>query len=129
MTPESELLLSTLRGTETPAPPFADWRSLLAFADSHGVLPILCRNYRGTLPELLKARARSQWTTTAFLASELEVLLERFCLQGLEVLPLKGPLLAQTLFGSSGLRQSDDLDLLVRPKDFSRAQALLMGLG
>jgi Uncharacterised nucleotidyltransferase len=129
MTPESELLVSTLRGSETPAPASIDWHSLLVLADSHGVLPIFCRKYRGTLPHSFKDRARNQWTASAVLVCELEYLLERFCLRGLEVLPLKGPLLAQTLFGSPGLRQSDDLDLLVRPRDFSRAQALLMDLG
>jgi hypothetical protein len=128
MTAESELLLSTLRGSETLASASIDWHSLLALADSHGVLPIFCREYAGTLPESLETRARSEWTTSAFLASELEFLLEHFCLHELEVIPLKGPLLAQTLYGSSGLRQSGDLDLLVRRQDFDRAQALLKGL-
>ena len=45
------------------------------------------------------------------------------------MLPLKGPLLAQMLYGSPGLRQSGDLDLLVRRKDFERAQVLLKDLG
>jgi hypothetical protein len=129
MTPESELLLSTLRRSETRAPASIDWHSLLVLAESHGVLPIFCREYRGTLPESFKTRARGEWTTSAFLASELEFLLGHFYLRGLEVLPLKGPLLAQTLYGSPSLRQSDDLDLLVRPRDFTRARAVLTDLG
>jgi Uncharacterised nucleotidyltransferase len=129
MTPESEFLLSTLRRSETAAPASIDWHSLLVLAESHGVLPLFCREYRGTLPESFKTKARNEWTTSALLASELEFLLGRFCLRGLEVLPLKGPLLAQTLYGSPSLRQSDDLDLLVRPQDFSQARALLMDLG
>jgi Uncharacterised nucleotidyltransferase len=129
MTPESELLLSTLRGSETPAPASIDWNSLLVLADSHGVLPIFCRRYRGTFPEPFKVRARSEWTASAVLACELEYLLEHFCLRGLEVLPLKGPLLSQTLYGNPGLRHSDDLDLLVRPQDFIRARTLLTDLG
>jgi hypothetical protein len=129
MTPESELLLSTLRCSETRAPTSIDWHSLLVLAESHGVLPIFCREYRGTLPESFKTRARGEWTTSAFLASELEFLLGHFYRRGLEVLPLKGPLLAQTLYGSPSLRQSDDLDLLVRPPDFTRARAVLTDLG
>jgi hypothetical protein len=129
MTPESELLLSTLRRSETLAPASIDWHSLLVLSESHGVLPIFCREYRGTLPESFKTRARSEWTTSAFLATELELLLKHFCLHELEVIPLKGPLLAQTLYGSSGLRPSGDLDLLVRRRDFDRAQALLTDLG
>jgi hypothetical protein len=129
MTAESELLLSTLSGSKTLASASIDWHSLLALADSHGVLPIFCRKYPGTLPEFLETRARSEWTISAFFASELEFLLEQFRLHELEVIPLKGPLLAQTLYGSSGLRQSRDLDLLVRRQDFNRAQALLKDLG
>jgi hypothetical protein len=129
MTPELELLLSTLRRSETLAPASIDWEALLVLANSHGVLSIFCREYRGILPDLFKTRAQNEWTTSAFLACELESLLEHFCLRGLEVLPLKGPLLAQTLYGSPGLRQSDDLDLLVHPRDFTRARALLLDLG
>ena len=48
MTPEAELLLSTLRRIETRAQVSIDWHSLLVLAESHGVLPIFCREYRGT---------------------------------------------------------------------------------
>jgi hypothetical protein len=72
MTPEADLLLSTLRGSETRAPASIDWHSLLELAASHGVLPLVCRDYRGTLPESFKSRARSERATSAFLASELE---------------------------------------------------------
>lgn len=89
MSPESELLLSTLRCSEADVPASIDWQALLALADSHGVLPIFCKEYRGTLPESFKTRARSEWMTSAFLASELEFLLGHFCVRGLEVLPLK----------------------------------------
>jgi Uncharacterised nucleotidyltransferase len=129
MTPESELLLAILRGSEIQAPASIDWHSLLELADSHGVLSIFCKKYRGTLPESLRIRARDEWTMSALLACELESLLEHFSLRGLEVLPLKGPLLAQVLYGSPGLRQSGDLDLLVRREDFERAQVLLKDLG
>jgi hypothetical protein len=129
MSLEAELLLSTLRHGKADVPASIDWQSLLALADSHGVLWIFCKQYHGTLPESLKLRARSEWAASAFLACELELLLEHFSLKELEVLPLKGPLLAQVLYGSPGLRACSDLDLLVRPQDFSRAQALLLDLG
>jgi hypothetical protein len=129
MTAESELLLSTLRRSGTIAPASIDWAALLELADSHGVLPIFCREYRGTLPESFKTRAQSDWTNSAFLSCELASLLEHFSQRGLEVLPLKGPFLAQVLYGNAGLRQSDDLDFLVRPDDFDRARTLLVDLG
>lgn len=129
MSSESELLMATLRRGETGVSASCDWKALLALADSHGVLPVFCKEFRGTLPESFKARARSAWAHSAFLACKLESLLEHFCRRDLEVLPLKGPLLAQILYGSPGLRWSDDLDLLVRPQDFQRARALLLDLG
>ena len=129
MTSESEFLLATLRGTGTAAPQAIDWQALLELADRHGVLPIFCRNFASKLPEAFVSRVRSQWVLSAILASELEGLLEEFCVRGLELLPLKGPPLSGALYGSPTLRPSDDLDLLVQPQDFIRSQSLLRDLG
>jgi hypothetical protein len=129
MTRETEFLLATLRGTHTAVPESVNWAALLDLADSHRVLPIFCRNIPSALPEALTTAVRVQWAASAFLASELQGLLREFTLSGLEVLPLKGPLLGQILYGSPALRPSDDLDLLVRPEDFVQAQSLLIHLG
>jgi Uncharacterised nucleotidyltransferase len=129
VTSESEFLLATLRRGGTVAPASIDWQALLDLADSHGVLPLFCKKYSGPLPDTFASRVRSQWISAASLASELQGLLEQFCLHNLEVMPLKGPLLAQALYGSPGLRPSDDLDLLVQRQDFNKAQSLLIDLG
>jgi hypothetical protein len=129
MTSESELLLATLRGSGASPPPSIDWQALLDLAESHGVLPLFCRDFPGELPETLVRRLQAQWAMSAFLATELEGLLKQFSLHGIEVLSLKGPVMAEALYGRMGLRPSDDLDLLVQPQDFARAQALLTDLG
>lgn len=129
MTSESEFLLATLRGQGPPAPPSINWQVLLDLAGSHGVLPLFCSNFSGELPETFVDRLHTQWAMAAFLATELEGLLRQFCLHGIEVLSLKGPVMAEALYGKLGLRPSDDLDLLVQPQDFARAQAALMDLG
>jgi Uncharacterised nucleotidyltransferase len=129
MTAEAEFLLATLRGTVPAVPQSLDWQALLDLAESHGVLAIFRKRFSGTLPDLFTDRLRAQWAASAFLASELQGLLEEFALHGLDVLPLKGPLMAEGLYGSPGLRPSDDLDLLVRREDFARAQSLLSDLG
>ena len=129
MTSESDFLLATLQRGGNVAPASIDWQALLELADSHGVLPLFFKKYSGQLPDTFVSRVRSQWIAAAFLTSELEGLLEQFSLHGLEVLPLKGPLLAQALYGSPGLRPSDDLDLLVQRQDFNKAQSLLIDLG
>jgi Uncharacterised nucleotidyltransferase len=129
MTLESEFLLATLRGQGVPAPPSINWQVLLELAESHGVFPIFCRDFSHELPETFVSRLRTQWAMSAFLASELEALLHQFNLQGIEVLSLKGPVMAEALYGRLGLRPSDDLDLLVQHQDFARAQTLLIHLG
>jgi hypothetical protein len=129
MTPESKFLLATLRRGDDVAPGPIDWQALLELADSHGVLPLFCKKYSGKLPEIFERRMRSQWIAAASLTSELEGLLEQFCIHGLEVLPLKGPLLALVLYGSPCLRSYDDLDLLVQRRDFNKARSVLTDLG
>ena len=129
MTSETEFLLATLRGTHTAVPESVNWQALLDLAESHGVLPIFCSQFNGVLPEALAARLRTEWTASAFLATELQGVLREFSSLGLDVLPLKGPLLGQILYASPSLRPSDDLDLLVRPEDFEQAQSLLFHLG
>jgi hypothetical protein len=129
VTSESDFLLATLRGQGTPAPSSINWQVLLDLAESHRVLPLFCRNFSGELPETFKVRLRTRWARSAFLATELEGLLKQFVLRGIEVLSLKGPVMAEALYGRMGLRPSDDLDLLVQPQDFARAQTLLTELG
>jgi hypothetical protein len=129
MTTETQFLLATLGGDRPAVPESLDWQALLDFAASHGVLAIFCKHLSENLPDPFAHQLRAQWAASAFLASELQGLLKEFELRRLQVLPLKGPLMADTLYGSPGLRPSDDLDLLVRREDFVNAQALLNGLG
>ena len=129
MTPEAECLLATLRHTCAGAPPEIDWPTLLHHAETHGVFMRFCTDFTGQLPPSWIDRMRRHWTTSAFLASQLEGLLAAFSRNGVEVLPLKGPLLATYLYGRPSLRSSDDLDLLVRTTELPQAKALLVQLG
>jgi hypothetical protein len=126
---EASFLLAALRNDPAEAADSVDWAELLVFAETHGVLPSFCRSYSESLPETFIDSFRRQWTTSALLAGELEALLELFQSHEIEVLPLKGPLLAEHLYGSVSLRTSDDLDLLVHASDFHKAQSILTGAG
>ena len=53
-------------------------------------------------------------------------LLER---NGIETLLVKGPVLAQQLYGGIGKRHAGDIDLLIAPEDVERADGLLRGAG
>lgn len=83
-------------------------------------------------PEL-DARLRSierDARISAFVWSEtLRSTLAEFHRRSVPAISLKGPWLAQRLYGDAALRLYSDLDLLVRRADFARSEELLSGLG
>lgn len=79
-------------------------------------------------PELRFSTHRHAWRT-AHLTSELGRVTREFDQCGIQFLALKGPVLAQQLYGHPGMRQFGDLDLLVRPRDVARARLVLIKLG
>ena len=130
MSRETHFLLAVLKGsTPDDEHDSINWADLLVLAESHGVFPAFCREYSGDLPEVFRERLRTHWATSAFLTSELDRLLRLFTRNGVEALPLKGPVLAESLYGSISLRTSDDIDLLVKAADFATAQSLLIEAG
>lgn len=56
-------------------------------------------------------------------------ILKAFDGAGIPAITLKGTILSLDLYGDVGLRQSNDMDLVVAPDDISRAQACLESLG
>jgi hypothetical protein len=60
---------------------------------------------------------------------ELIRIVERFSELGLQLMPYKGPALAELLYQDVALRQSGDIDLFIRPQDFSRACDAVRDLG
>jgi hypothetical protein len=69
-----------------------------------------------------RRRAETSRMTTLMVAEVLER-------DGIRALPLKGPLLAERLYGDVGLRQSEDIDVLVAVADLERAGRSLGELG
>jgi hypothetical protein len=126
---EADFLLASLRQRGVSAPPALDWDALLLLAESHGVLPLLQVSQQAQLPVTFGTRVRERCALSLSLTRELEDLLEQFEKHKIEVMPLKGPVLAELLYGNVWARPSDDLDLLVRPEEFARAEALLLALG
>lgn len=68
---------------------------------------------------LARARALS-------IESETRSVVSRLAGEGIAALPLKGPLLAQEAHGDVGLRETDDVDLLVLPQHLERARCILV---
>ena len=59
---------------------------------------------------------------------ELLRILERLESEGVTAVPIKGPLLAMTGFGSVSWRQFEDLDILIRQSDIGKAKKVLASM-
>jgi hypothetical protein len=110
---------------------------LLALAEEHGVTghlaARLCEFDKAVAPpEIRKAladRQRAQILFSLRLTAELFCLLERFALEGIGALAVKGPVLAMQAYGDLAVRSYGDLDLLVRQRDIRRATELMNASG
>ncbi len=63
------------------------------------------------------------------LLAELSRMAKDFTQEGIQLCALKGPLLAQRLYGDASLRTSVDLDLLIYTEDVEKAEVLLLAGG
>lgn len=112
-----------------PVPSHLDWSALLALAEENRVTAIVYPVLAPVAPEQLAAAWRARWVTAELLAAELDSLLDAFSESGIEVMPLKGPMLAEALYGDRTARLSGDLDLLVESGQFPAGKALLLARG
>src|SRR5688572_19708204 len=110
-----------------------DWESVLDIALRHRVLPRVWRNAAALIPQPYAQRMhehalRNTQSALQNIQRTIETvqLLEQ---HGIASIVLKGPLLAQRLYGDLGLRMCSDVDLLVRPEDSLRAARLLSDSG
>jgi hypothetical protein len=129
---EAALLITCLRELPCDIPEDTNWEILLGLAEQNGVLPLVYQTLLALgadMPGFFRDAAQECRAAAESLGAELEALLRDFARNGIEVLPLKGPALALALYGDVALRQSNDVDLLVRRDDFPRAEALLLGWG
>jgi len=111
-----------------------DWEWILRWADDqrlgallHSVLSPL------SVPVPIRNRLRAAWMDGrrryVLGAEQLARVLSSFKDEGVPVIPLRGPALAELLYRDPSLRPFTDLDLLVRETDLARALPLLTRLG
>lgn len=143
MIPELELLLACARLRLEPADRERvqaavargiDGNRLFHLAAVHGLLPLLHLHIgRGDVPA--PAVIRVEWDATEHAARNLEltrelVTLLRLCGDaGIPLIPLKGPVLAQQIYGRVSLRRISDLDVLLREPDIARVMPILEARG
>jgi len=117
---------------------FSSWQLFASLAVRHGVAALVWQNITdlglaARMPETertlleglrFKAIARVAWISEA--AAGVISLLER---EGIRVVLLKGLALEHTVYGSRGLRQMSDADLLVAPAHALKARDILVREG
>jgi hypothetical protein len=130
-------LLEVLRGQSVDrAIDDEEWAAALALAEEEHVLPLVCARLgsrQASLTPAIADRVRQIERDTVlagfYWSSELKGVLRAFGQREIRVVPLKGPFLAKRLYGSTALRVSRDLDLLVANADLARAEAVLTAIG
>ncbi len=113
-----------------------DWNEFLRLAEHHGVLPLTARNLmgygRGLPPEvghLLRSGHEANLRRSLRFTAELARIMQHIECKGLEAVPFKGPVLAQSVYGDPGMRSFSDLDFLISPADFDQAKHALAEIG
>jgi hypothetical protein len=112
-----------------------DWGKMLRLAQHHRMVPRLYQQLCSlhVVPSGFLEAFRPAYQANAcqalWFTNELIRIVTRFESLGIQVVPYKGPTLAETLYGDVTMRQFSDLDLLVRPSQVSNAKAALLDLG
>jgi len=112
------------------------WKFLLDLADRHGTSQLLHQSLAGIAESVPGDEMRSLQQSHQLnvhkalrLSGELIRVLDHLSSLRIEAIPYKGLALAETLYGDIALRQSGDIDLLIRPQDFSRVREAVRELG
>ena len=114
-----------------------DWDALADAAEYHGLAPSLYCILDSACPDLvpenvlnlLRDSYRDSARRSLILTARLFALLDAFEAEGILVVPLKGPVLAESLYSDPLLRPFSDLDLLIHKKDVPAAMRLLTRQG
>jgi hypothetical protein len=113
-----------------------EWESVLRLADHHGTSALLYQNlstFSDIVPSAALAGLRQDYEKNVykslFLARELIRILDCLDAIGIEVVPYKGIVMAETYYGDMALRRSGDMDLFVRGCDVSRIKNAVRELG
>jgi hypothetical protein len=110
-----------------------DWDALAEAAEFHSLGPILYCTLDRACPELvpenIARHLRSSYRDSAkrhlIFTVKLLALLDAFESEGIPVVALKGPALAESLYPDPALRPCSDLDLMVRKQDVPGALRVL----
>lgn len=113
------------------------WESLLEEAHIHGLVPVIHKHLQDMnwkdVPDFfhfsLEEKAHHVSDKNLRIAGEMIKILDELIQHTIPCIPIKGPALANFLYGDVGMRQFDDLDILVKTRDVMQVEILLTSLG
>jgi hypothetical protein len=114
-----------------------DWQAVMRDTARHEMEPLLYDGLANACPDSVPpdvlARLRvcfhANGLRNTLLSHELLRIFELLRTSGMAAIAFKGPALAWSIYDDPALRPMADLDLLVRPADFSRALRILLADG
>ncbi len=126
-------LAAVLRDTPVPAPALSldDWREFRDLLVPHGVFPLLAYRLRAWPEDCRPPEEVMAWLNRVYLYAaartmragrQIQTVVDALEGAGIPSVLLKGPALARTVYPDPALRQSVDIDLLVRPGDVLAAE-------
>jgi len=114
-----------------------DWHLLLQVAQRNQVIPLLyatlTKRCSHALPKFtldeLNSFIRINTKRNYLLTKKLFQIIDAFNEAGIAVIPFKGPVLAQLIYGDITLRSFTDIDILVKKEDLNQAKAIVTDHG
>src|SRR5262245_18085134 len=114
-----------------------DWKTLLRFADRHGVQPLLNQALKSTcwdrVPQTTRVELhrfnKANVQKNLLFTAELLQLIGEFERNHISIIAFKGPVLAEAVYGDVSLREFSDLDVLVHEADLRKAEDILTARG
>ncbi|MCA1061485.1 nucleotidyltransferase family protein [Rossellomorea aquimaris] len=114
-----------------------DWEKFISLVYHHRIYPQvytkLNKVHQALIPAQVIQRIENKYKKNTFnmllLSAEMEYVSKMFESAEVKMLVLKGPVLAEDLYGDISLRTSNDLDILISISDLDRAEALLIKEG
>ncbi len=114
-----------------------DWQILLKLAAHHCVRPMLLQTLKSVCWDAVPQKIQFELTLfnkanvqkNLLFTGELLHLLDLFQQNAIPIAALKGPVLADSVYGHISLREFSDLDVIVHEADLSKAEDILTARG
>lgn len=114
-----------------------NWECVLQMSVKHKTYPLVHATLEAVCPDSVPVDVMTRlgsWCVrngarNMVLCRALEMVLDLLTNNGIQALPFKGPVLAESVYGDASLRVYSDLDLLVSKKDAFKARNHLVAAG